>query len=326
MTKPIAAVVVSEIARQDAAVVATWSAYRLSREEMGKRRLALGEALIAVRGRWPRSGPRARPWGEYLAARDIDQDAALDAMAYAGYLEENPPHAPGKLPTMRDAGLDRRPRVGDRDVKPDDRPQLSLVPDPVPRLTMEQLRAAVAVLAPEDRAAIHKASKPARDASAGDRDSYCTPEAIACCFPVVDFDPCSNSRATIRSRRACWFVERGEDGLAIDWAGSGYWNVPYSKPLPWAQKFDRDRSAITAAGWLVNTDQSTEWWSLLVRSLPLRLDFDERIQFVAAPGVVASQNDRPQTLLMDEPFWRGCDQPALLKLGTLWRRSGLTLT
>lgn len=290
------------------------------------RRLEIGRLLSKARTAWPERGkppPGVKgTWGEFLARVGMTQPTAWN------YIELHKEHharandGRAAPQTRREAGLDNRPLADDRDAKPSNAPQLSLVPDsPAPQLTEEQLFEQLARLDPDAQRRARKVLR-AATAADGDRDSYCTPEPITRCFPVVDFDPCSNSRSTVRSRRACWWTERGEDGLAVDWiwSGSGYWNVPYSKPLPWAAKFDREHAAITAAGWLVNTDQSTEWWSLLVRHLPLRLDFDERIQFAAPPGVVASQNDRPQTLLMDDAFWRGCDQPALLKLGTLWRR------
>lgn len=298
--KPTIAIVDNAVVCAGRKVDNALRAYTAAEANAKERRLELGRALVEARQLFPKTGRNAGGWSRFVSERGINMDVALDAMRYAGWVEEHmPDYEPGKsdpdsLPTRERAGIDKPAEKAPvpADPLPAAAPLLSLVPDQ----------------------------------PAGDRDSYCTPEFITACFPVVDFDPCSNSRSTVRSRRACWFAERGEDGLAIAWEGSGYWNVPYSKPLPWAEKFDRERAAITAAGWLVNTDQSTRWWSLLVRSLPLRLDFDDRIQFVAPPGVIASQNDRPQTLLMDEAFWRGCDQLALLKLGTLWRRSGLHLT
>ena len=70
---------------------------------------------------------------------------------------------------------------------------------------------------------------------------------------------------------------------------------------------------------MVNADHSPKWWHVLKQALPLRLDFNERLEFAAPPGVEPSKNDRPQTLLMDATFWLKCDRAALLAMGTLWR-------
>lgn len=155
-------------------------------------------------------------------------------------------------------------------------------------------------------------------AESADRDSWCTPAWLTALLPHVDLDPCSNARSTVRARRTYDLV-RGEDGLALPWFGMVFVNPPYSDVLPWAWKLQDERE-LRSAGYLVNADSSTRWWHALRLLLPLRFDFDKRIQFDAPPGVKRSGNSKPQSLLLDETFWNACD-PALQQHGTLWRRA-----
>jgi hypothetical protein len=152
----------------------------------------------------------------------------------------------------------------------------------------------------------------------GNRDSWCTPLWLAELLPEVDLDPCSNPRSHIRARKT-YSLENGENGLELPWFGLLWCNGPYSELLPWAKKLDASRQEVTGAGFLVNADHSPAWWKLLTKRLPLRLDFDDRLEFDPPPGVEPSKNDRPQTLLMDPAFWRECSQIELLKRGTLWQ-------
>jgi hypothetical protein len=155
-----------------------------------------------------------------------------------------------------------------------------------------------------------------------DRDSYCTPSWLTVMLPEVDLDPCSNSRSTVRARKT-YSLERGEDGLRLPWRDAVFINPPYSDVYPWVDRlwncYDRSEG-VTSAGFLVNCDPSTKWWKVLCSVLPVRFDFDKRIQFDPPPGVTRSSNSKPQSLLCDEAFWNACD-PALAKFGTLWRRA-----
>jgi hypothetical protein len=245
--KPTIAIVESEVARQDAAVDAAFAGFKRSREEFGKRRLALGESLVAVRGRWPRSGPRARAWGEYLAARGIDQDVALDAMAYAGYLEENPPNVPGELPTSREAGIDKRPLAADRAA-----PLFSLVPDPDPEVGI-------------------------------DRDTWCTPPWLTEPLGRFDLDPCGNGRSQVRSATQ-FILDLGIDGLLRgedvqpDWRV--FINPPYSDVGPWIAAYKHTRFCF-----LLKLDTSTKWFAELHAATALILIPRRRVNFIPPPGV-----------------------------------------
>lgn len=280
-----------------------------------QRRLEIGRLLTKARPAWPERGkPPAAvrgSWSDFLARVKMTQATAWNYMELHKRADETGP-PPG---SRRELGLDSRPLAADRAASAP---------------TKEQMAAQMADMAAADRAWLRKALRPAREPGEGDRDSWCTPPEITAALPAVDLDPCSNPRSTVRAKVSCQ-LERDEDGLTVAWRGSLWLNVPFGDPEPWAIKFDAERGdprfpTITAAGWLCNTDSTTEWWSLMIKHLPLRLDLNDRTAFVPPPGVKPSTNDRAQTLLMDDAFWRGCDQPALLKLGTLWRRSGIALT
>lgn len=267
-----------------------------ARETQKLRRLEIGRALLKARGAFPARGPApngAPNWADFLARVKLDDSTATRYMneAKTGGVHGERPDATNRST----AHVSQTPSEAD-------------------------VLALAAKLDPDARGRIQRSlrSLQARE-NEGDRDAYCTPAEITALLPAVDLDPCSNPRSTVRARQS-WQLERGENGLEVSWTGSGFWNVPYSKPLPWAEKFDRDRSAITSAGWLVNADHSPAWWHLLTKTLTIRLDFDERLEFAPPPGVEASKNDRPQTLLMDEAFWTECNQAELLKLGKLWRQ------
>jgi len=145
------------------------------------------------------------------------------------------------------------------------------------------------------------------------RDGWCTPSWLTGLLPLVDLDPCSNARSTVRARR---HVVLPEDGLAIGWTGLVFVNPPYSDVMPWVEKACTTNAG---CGFLVNVDSSTSWWRRLQERCPIGLFFHRRIQFVPPPGVLASTNSKPQALLMDEKFWMSCDA-RLSGFGTIWRR------
>lgn len=97
-----------------------------ARQATARARLELGRELIAARKNWPMHGPGAKGWTDFLAVRRIAVDFAKDAMKYAGFVEKKYPgaseNAPRdlKLPTMREAGLDNRPRDEDEESDEDD--------------------------------------------------------------------------------------------------------------------------------------------------------------------------------------------------------------
>lgn len=156
------------------------------------------------------------------------------------------------------------------------------------------------------------------DLAPGTRDGWNTPSWLCDLLPNVDVDPASNPRSNIKAR-VTYSLEAGQDGLAEKWFGLVWVNPPFSNILPWADKLHAEIRHIHGAGFLVNTDSSTQWWRALIKLLPWRFDFSKRIQFSPPPGVQPSTNSKPQTLLCTETFWRECDE-GLAQHGTLWRR------
>lgn len=84
------------------------------REAQARLRLDLGRALSEVRKQWPKRGPNARGWGEFLEREGIDQATAWRYMELAGYAEisctEESVNENSAPPTYADAGIDKRPR------------------------------------------------------------------------------------------------------------------------------------------------------------------------------------------------------------------------
>ena len=131
-------------------------------------------------------------------------------------------------------------------------------------------------------------------------DTYCTPRWLTARLPLVDLDPCSNPRSTIRSRRSA-MLERGQDGLALPWSGSVFLNWPYSDPLPWAQKLRAELEAgrCTSAIILCKLDTSTMWWDETIRPVqgvwPEQWHPFTRIAFDEPPALVAARIARGGT-------------------------------
>lgn len=145
--KPIPAIVESVGAQLDVEIGDAWHALRLAEqrtkqtkdkadaaqavankasEDEKLRRLELGRLLVEKRKSWPARGPRAKGWGEFLDRLGIPQPTAWKLMELAGYAadisfsnnDEN------EIPTYRDAGIDRRARVGEQPDPPDDGPEI----------------------------------------------------------------------------------------------------------------------------------------------------------------------------------------------------------
>jgi len=122
-------------------------------------------------------------------------------------------------------------------------------------------------------------------------DSYTTPAWLTARLPLVDTDPCSNPRSTVRARRA-YSLERKLDGLALPWNGSVFLNWPYSNPLPWASKLRAELAAgrCTSAIVLAKLDTSTEWWRVLVDDASIeQWQFRCRVLFGEPPKLIAAR-------------------------------------
>lgn len=85
------------------------------RRAVGLRKLELGRALVRARSAFPRSGPKAKGWGEFLEKEGLDQPRAWELMKLAGYVEVSSTSGgrADEMPTLREAGIDKRPRKGE---------------------------------------------------------------------------------------------------------------------------------------------------------------------------------------------------------------------
>lgn len=258
--KPIPAIVESDLARHVAAVDKAMSRFdeakrgedaaeqrvAAARQVTARARLELGRALIAARACWPARGPKAKGWSDFLRVRVLDPDVALDAMRYAGFVEEfpgTPDDVPGNLPTLREAGIDVRPRAADQDDQADDEPEI-------------------------------------------DRDTWCTPRWITEAVGSFDLDPCSNERSTVQATYAYLLErgENGLKLLTSKWMdprSPRVWvNPPYSDVMPWVRAFQHTRFTF-----LLKLDPSTKWFASLYEHTELILIPRKRVQFVPPPEV-----------------------------------------
>lgn len=76
-------------------------------------------------------------------------------------------------------------------------------------------------------------------------DDYPTPVWLSKFFRDW-FDPCPQSPRF--------------DGLRVDWEDPTFANIPYSDPLPWAEKAIAEAAKGVRVVLLTRVDPSTEWW------------------------------------------------------------------
>lgn len=278
-----------------------------SERDAAVQRVLMGRFLIKARGLLPRRARNAdEGWMAFLEAIEMSHDTATRYIALAEAtltLNVRNNDEVKLIPNYEQIGLTRRegpqppeaPPPGDDDA-PAELLDVSNDNEPEPK--------------PKEN-----------------RDGWCTNEEIAKALPKkLDLDPCSNPYSIVKAKTK-YMRENGDDGLLLPWFGLMYVNGPFSKLLPWAERLaaelakSRSQRKVTGIGFMVNADNSPEWWHTLVAHMHLRLDFDARLEFIPPPGVTPSKNDRPQTLLMTPTFWAACDRRALLKLGTLWKQS-----
>lgn len=260
-----------------------------SERSFAARRLLAGRFFLKARKMLPtRARNREDGWSALLEALGVDPATVFRYMRLAeaceGFTEKD------RIPSYEELGLDRREGVQPPDAPPP-------LDDDAPAAMLDQ----------GERKA--------------NRDGWCTPAPIASALPKrLDLDPCSNAHSIVIAKTRYMLPE--QNGLLLPWFGLTFVNGPYSDLLPFAEKLALEKKGkeLKGAGFLVNADNSPEWWHVLKRHLHLRLDFDQRQEFIPPPGVEPSKNDRPQTLLMDAYFWAACNQSKLLAMGTLWEQ------
>ena len=113
----------AHVALQDAERKATISDQRsiLDREDAARRRLEMGRALIKAK-----EAARHGEWLPFLETQGIEERNARRWMDLAGYTDSKSDTSTSvsdfEVPTLREAGVDKRPRKADRDpdMPPDD--------------------------------------------------------------------------------------------------------------------------------------------------------------------------------------------------------------
>lgn len=115
----------------------------------------------------------------------------------------------------------------------------------------------------------------------------------------IALDPCSGPGSQVGAAIEL-SLERGHDGLAVDWAGLkdgvAWINPPFSKPAPWierAQKFGAVPGNHALV--LINAQTSDGWWP---EPWPPAVCFwRKRIKFATPQGTTHHTNTRPNALL-----------------------------
>lgn len=267
MRAPIA-IVDNAVVRAGRKVDAALRAYTAAEANAKERRLELGRSLIEARQLFPKTGRNAGGWSRFVAERGINMDVALDAMKYAGYVDEHcGPDDP--LPTRAEAGIDKPAEKVPAGADPlSAAPQLSLVPDPEPD------------------------PGPAPEVEI-DRDTWCTPPWLTEPLGRFDLDPCSNERSSVRAVQSFNFERAGEDGLELAsavWASARVFiNPPYSDVEPWIEAYKHTRFCF-----LLKLDTSTKWFAKLYAATELILIPRRRVNFIPPPGVPKAQAQAQQ--------------------------------
>ena len=227
----------------------TAEAAEAAREEAGRRRLELGRMLMRARTAWPARGPRAKGWGDFLRDQGIEERSARNWMALAGYAEEisetdaDVSEIPARVPTLAEAGIDKRPRQGAERAAP---------------------------LVHCNLAGDTSARTPHVAHNSGNNEWYTPPDYIEAARSVlgtIDLDPASSRQANaVVGATAYYSID--DDGLTRPWRGRVWMNPPYSSDLVgrFADKLAAhfDAGEISAAIVLVNNATETAWFGTLV--------------------------------------------------------------
>lgn len=234
-----------------------------ARESAAGRRLELGKLLIAAREHWPARGPRAKGWGEFLRRAELDEDVALNAMKYAGFIEKTfPGKRPGKLPTLAEAGIRRA--------------SLTL-PEPESE-------------APEpDRGAWCTPAPIAKAVGPWDLDPFSNPRSHIIASVTCELE--RNDNGLVPSAPGMYY--RHGHGTARADENTRTWLQPdYGYVLAAIEHYKHTQFCA-----LLRLDPSTGWFEVLHGCSELILiPKGDRIQFEPPPGVEASSNPYPHGL------------------------------
>ena len=272
------------------------------------RRLEIGRMLVKARPRWPERGPKAKGWGEYLAAIPLAETTAARYMQEAREADgQDFPHS-GRMgethPDLPETSLPETRKVEPAELAGATQPATEApelgAPPPTPVAVEPD------VAGNED------------DEDDIDRDTWCTPRWLTTAIGEVDRDPCANERSHVLARET-FRLDYNQDGIAlaqtVDPDELHYINPPYSGVLPWIQAYRHTRFIF-----LLKLDPSTKWFAELIAHTDLILiPLGTRVQFEPPPGVPpkkALANQFPHALF----YSRHEDAtPEILALCFAWR-------
>ncbi len=94
----------------------------------------------------------------------------------------------------------------------------------------------------------------------------------------VDLDPCAGRSTYIGATN--WAIERGENGLLMDWKGFVYCNPPFSQKELWIEKMVKHRN-----GFLMLPERgSAPWFGPLAVAAGVYWVMGKKINFVGGPS------------------------------------------
>lgn len=179
------------------------------------RRIEIGRLFSLVRPIWPKSGPNAKKWGEFLARVKIDDSTAHRYMEEfrdpEGFLSKNRAKRSESDDSSDDVrGIDGPP--ADRDDEPVDVLGQERDTPPFRQMTAADMVQAIGRLSPEDRKLIAKAARVNVKGGSGDEDrgTWCTSKEWALAVGPWDLDPFSNPRSHILSAVRCMLEDGGD--------------------------------------------------------------------------------------------------------------------
>jgi hypothetical protein len=94
----------------------------------------------------------------------------------------------------------------------------------------------------------------------------------------VDLDPCAGASTYIGKTN--WAIERGENGLDLDWFGFVYCNPPFSQKEVWAQRMVEYGNGIL----ILPERGSAPWFGPLAEAAGIYWVMGRKINFVGGPS------------------------------------------
>jgi hypothetical protein len=176
-------------------------------ESAEARRKRIGGILAKARIAWPKAGPGAKGWGDFLRDIGIGEDSALRYMAEAkGQLPQKP--------ALRESDPDDD--TGARQPAPrgiGEPPQFRQLSELEIMDSLREINQAIARLDPEARKRISAAAKLANvhgGSGEEERGAWCTGREMAAAVGPWDLDPFSNPRSKIASVVRCMLEDGGD--------------------------------------------------------------------------------------------------------------------